>query len=216
MKQEDRRNRSTEKLIKAYLELAAEQGVASITFDSIGERAGYSRGLAFQKFGSKDGLLEAVINYLHDEVDQARTDSHSENLCGLEAILLFCRIHLLRIDMGIEQKAYFVLMSSAVAEQSDVRNHFIRSHQRAESSLNVLFERGVKDGSIRKDTNTEQASIVVGTQIVGMSVQSLIGTDFDMVSACNEFSRQIIKAYGTEDYQGVKAEAEIKDGMIVK
>ena len=109
MKQEDRRNRSTKKLIKAYLELAAEQGVASITFDSIGERAGYSRGLAFQKFGSKDGLLEAVINHLHDEVEQAQHDAHSEDVTGIEALLLFCRIHLLSFNKGDELKAYFVL-----------------------------------------------------------------------------------------------------------
>lgn len=210
MKQEDRRNRSTKKLIKAYLELAAEQGVASITFDSIGERAGYSRGLAFQKFGSKDGLLEAVINHLHDEVEQAQHDAHSEDVTGIEALLLFCRIHLLSFNKGDELKAYFVLLSSAVAEQSDMRRHFVRSHIRSEETLKAIFKRGVKDGSIRPETNIEQAALLVGTQLVGISVQSLVKPDFDLTASCTELCGQIIRGYGTAAYQGLPVDVPLE------
>src|SRR6201996_7868448 len=42
-------------------------GVSAATFEAIARRGGYSRGLVGQRFGSKLGLIEAVIAYLHDE-----------------------------------------------------------------------------------------------------------------------------------------------------
>lgn len=201
MKQEDRRNLSTEKLIQAYLELAAEQGVASITFDSIGQRAGYSRGLAFQKFGSKDGLLEAVINYLHDEVERARVDAHSEDLSGIEALVLFCRIHLLTVGTGDALKAYFVLLSSAVAEQSDMRAHFVRSHERSEASLTAILTRGIEDGSVRSDIDIRQSALLIGTQLIGMTMQWLVQESYDLKEAFDSLRTQLIRAYGTPSVQ---------------
>lgn len=197
MKQEERRNRSTEKLIKAYLELAAEEGVASITFDTIGQRAGYSRGLAFQKFGSKEGLLEAVINYLHGEVTRARSEARSEAQSGLEALILFCRVHLLSVEKGNHLKAYFVLLSSSIAELSDMRAHFQRSHDRSEAELTAILHRGIEDGSIRDDIDVKQSALMIGTHLMGISTQSLIQPDFDLKAAFESLRQQTIRAYGT-------------------
>ena len=168
MKQEERRNRSTEKLIQAYLELAAEQGVASITFDSIGQRAGYSRGLAFQKFGSKDGLLEAVISYLHEEGDRIRAESHSAGDDGLTDLVLLCRHHLHALQNGYENKAYFVLLSSAIAERSDLRTQFEQSHARSEVIISGLIKQGQADGSIRTDIDPKQTALLVGTPALSL------------------------------------------------
>ena len=198
MKQAERRNQSTEKLIRAYLELAAEQGVASITFDAIGERAGYSRGLAFSKFGSKDGLLKAVINFLHEEVARARDEAHAEALSGLEALILFCSMHLTQEGENKELRAYFVLMSSAVAEQSDMAKHFIASHKRSEEALISIIERGKADGSVRTDINAKQTALLIGTQLIGISTQAIIDPDFDKQAIFEALRSQIADAYGTE------------------
>ena len=198
MKQADRRNQSTEKLIRAYLELAAEQGVSSITFDAIGERAGYSRGLAFSKFGSKDGLLEAVINFLHDEVARARDEAHAEALSGLEALILFCSMHLAPEGNNPELRAYFVLMSSAVAEQSDMAKYFVASHKRAEEALISIIGRGQADGSLRSDIDVRQTALLIGTQLIGISTQSIIDPDFDKQAIFEALRNQIVDAYGTD------------------
>jgi AcrR family transcriptional regulator len=48
-------------MIEAAIELIVERGVEKATLKDIGERAGYSRGLATYRFGSKAGLFRAVI-----------------------------------------------------------------------------------------------------------------------------------------------------------
>jgi AcrR family transcriptional regulator len=59
--QAERRAESEQQLLRAAAEIVVQEGVAAATFESIGRRAGYSRGLAAQKFGSKQGLVEALV-----------------------------------------------------------------------------------------------------------------------------------------------------------
>ena len=61
MTQAERRDRSERELIAAAIKVVAEQGVSAATFDMIGREAGFSRGLVTQRFGSKDGLIRALI-----------------------------------------------------------------------------------------------------------------------------------------------------------
>ena len=60
--QAERRDESQRRLLEAAAALIQERGMAAATFENIGVRAGYSRGLATQHFGSKQGLIEALID----------------------------------------------------------------------------------------------------------------------------------------------------------
>jgi AcrR family transcriptional regulator len=57
---------SDKALLAAAIELIAERGYERTTLALIGERAGYSRGLVTQRFGSKEKLLWAVIKQMLD------------------------------------------------------------------------------------------------------------------------------------------------------
>lgn len=180
MRQEERRKLSTKKLIKACLELADEFGMSAVTFEAIGQKAGYSRGLASQKFGSKAGLMRAVINQLHEEVARARADAHHEGMTGLEALEVFVHVHLNSLLKSSANRAYFVLFCSAIAEKSEMRELFAESHDRSKAELMELFSRGVEDGSVRKDIDVEQAALLTGSQLIGISTQSLADPNFDL------------------------------------
>jgi len=197
MKQSERRKQSSDKLINAYLELAAEEGVSALTFDKIGIRAGYSRNLAFHKFGSKSGLLDAVINHLHDSMEVVRQEADLETLSGLDALLLYCEIHFESLEELAEIRAYFVLMSEAIATLSDVRPLFAQSHVRSNTELRRLFTRGFDDGSLRKGVDIEMATMMITTQIIGMSSQYLIDPDFPLKAAAAELQSLVRNAYGS-------------------
>ena len=65
--QAERRTESERGLVQAAIAVVSEEGVSAATFEAIGRRGGYSRGLVGQRFGSKLGLIDAVIAYLHDD-----------------------------------------------------------------------------------------------------------------------------------------------------
>jgi len=167
-----------------------------MTFDMVGEEAGYSRNLAFQKFGSKSALLEAVIDHLHDLAERARHDAGLDRLDGLSAVQAFCDVQFSAHSDTQFMRAYSILLGSAVSELSETLLLFEREHKKIGGTLRQLFERGLADGSIRKDVNARKASIVVGTQLLGISVQSIVVNDFQPEEALAEFKAAIRRAYG--------------------
>jgi AcrR family transcriptional regulator len=52
-----------EKILHAALELFAQQGYAATPTSKIARKAGVSEGLIFRHFESKEGLLEAILDY---------------------------------------------------------------------------------------------------------------------------------------------------------
>ncbi|GAA3831338.1 MULTISPECIES: TetR/AcrR family transcriptional regulator [Amycolatopsis] len=52
-----------QKLFEATLRLATEKGLAGLTVDEIAAAAGVAKGTVYYNFGSKDGLIDALLRY---------------------------------------------------------------------------------------------------------------------------------------------------------
>ena len=178
--QTDRRQQSEQGLLKAAAELIVERGMAFATFENIGARAGYSRGLATQKFGSKQGLIEALIARLQSRLEIQLAAGDLEAASGLGAILAFIDIYLRTLAEDGELRAYFVLMAGAVAERSDIRDPFAAAHQDVKHRLSQLFLRGQADGSVRDGFDPDAAALMIGAQLFGLSMQRLLDPDLDL------------------------------------
>ena len=178
--QSDRRQLSESELLRAAAQLIAEQGTAAATFEAIGARAGYSRGLATQRFGSKQGLIEALIARLQARIEGLLDDRHLDDLNGLEAILAFVDIFLRNLAQDQEMRAYFVLMAGAVAEVSALRGPFAQAHKTVEVRLEALVLRGQEEGVIRTGLNADAAALMVGSLLLGLSTQLLVDPELDL------------------------------------
>ncbi|MFC4443953.1 TetR/AcrR family transcriptional regulator [Caulobacter henricii] len=176
----DRRQQSESELLRAAAELIVERGMAAATFENIGARAGYSRGLVTQRFGSKQGLIEALIARLQARLQHLLTDRQLESANGLEAILGFVDIYLRNLAEDGEMRAYFMMMSGAVAEISDLRGPFAAAHKDVEIRLETLFLRGQAEGVIRPGFNADSAALMVGALLLGLSTQKLVDPDLDL------------------------------------
>jgi AcrR family transcriptional regulator len=61
IRQTERTELSEQKLMEAAIELLVKTGIQNTTLQEVGLRAGYSRGLATHRFGSKAGLFAHVL-----------------------------------------------------------------------------------------------------------------------------------------------------------
>ena len=144
--QAERRDESERGLVKAAIAVVSEEGVSAATFEAIGQKGGYSRGLVGQRFGSKLGLIEAVIAYLHDEKETLATGPGIDSLPGLEALLTHVDLYLQRLsDLG-ELEAYFRLLAWAVADISAFRSAFAAAHDRVRERFEAWIMRGQAEG----------------------------------------------------------------------
>ncbi len=178
--QSDRRQQSESELLRAAAELIVERGMAAATFENIGARAGYSRGLVTQRFGSKQGLIEALIARLQVRLQDLLADRDRGSASGLEAVLGFVDIYLSNLRQDGETRAYFMLMAGAVAEVSDLRGPFAAAHKDVEVRLEALFLRGQADGSVRIGLNADAAALMVGALLLGLSTQMLVEPGLDL------------------------------------
>jgi len=58
--QHERREEAGRRILDSAMALVSEKGVAGMTLNEAGERAGYSRGLPAHHYGNKEGLLVAA------------------------------------------------------------------------------------------------------------------------------------------------------------
>lgn len=63
--------RNRELLIAAAQRLFAEHGVDAVSMDAVAQAAGVGKGTVFRRFGSRAGLLQALLD--HDEIELQRT-----------------------------------------------------------------------------------------------------------------------------------------------
>ncbi|MGZ5935823.1 MAG: TetR/AcrR family transcriptional regulator [Rhizomicrobium sp.] len=172
--QAERRNESERALVKAAITVVAREGVSAATFEAICRKAGYSRGLVTQRFGSKDGLIEMVINRLHERHEALLASAGIDSLPGFEAVLKYVDLYLRDLSADAEGRAYFMLLSSAVADATQVRAAFAAEHARVEHRLEALVLKGQREGDIRREIDADAAALMIGSLLLGLSMQVLV------------------------------------------
>jgi AcrR family transcriptional regulator len=172
--QAERREDSEQGLVRAAIAATAERGVSAATFETIGQRGGYSRSLVTRRFGSKQGLIDAVISYLHDRRRVLAAEHGLDQMSGLDALLADTDIYLRSLSEKGELKAYFMMLSAAVADASSLRLAFAASHEQVRTRLRDFVQKGQAEGCIRSDLDADAAALMVGSLQLGLSMQLLV------------------------------------------
>jgi AcrR family transcriptional regulator len=185
LKQQERTERSTNALLDAAADLIVEGGFAALTFAAIGERAGYSRGLVTARFGSKDGLVEALIDRIVTTWSHRNVLPRTRGKPGLVGIGTL--LDAIRRQAEIEPhglRVLYALVFEALGPDADLRRRFADFHATMRKDFARLIAKGLADGSVRPGTDpaAEAALIVAGLRGVGYQ-WLLDGDRFDIVEA---------------------------------
>ena len=177
--QAQRREESERRLLESAAEIIAAEGYLACTLERVGTGAGFSRGLASRKYGSKDGLIEAVIwhvsAHVHEQVDVAIAGK-ADPLDQLLA--LFDRfVELVLSDTAV--RAYFVLFSAMIANRLETRTVFDEVQERFGQRLHELIAAAQAQGSIPPRVPSQHAAFMVGCLLAGISVETVIGFERD-------------------------------------
>jgi AcrR family transcriptional regulator len=172
--QAERRDESERGVLQAAIAVVANKGVGAVTFDAVGRQGGFSRGLATQRFGSKQGLIVATIDHLRQRQEDLHRENRIDDLPGLDAVLAYVDLYLRDLSTNEEGRAYFMLLSSAVADASELRIVFAAAHTQVERRLEAWVLRGQSEGAIRREIDADAAALMIGSLLFGLSMQMLI------------------------------------------
>src|SRR6266540_2511459 len=91
--QAERRAASEERLLEAAATLVATRGTARASLGDIAAAAGCSRGLPTYLFGSKEGLLLALADYLVERFRSRLFEPAVDHRQGLPALLIWLQVY---------------------------------------------------------------------------------------------------------------------------
>ena len=178
--QAERRDQSERSLLKATIEVIASAGVGAVTFETLGRASGFSRGLATQRFGSKQKLIEAVLAQLHERQEEMLREHRLDERPGLEAVLTYLEVCLRNLEVHDESVAYIRLLSSAVADANELRGAFREVHDQVEARLMGWIAKGKAEGAIRADIDDRAAALMIGCTMFGVSMQRQVDPGADL------------------------------------
>jgi AcrR family transcriptional regulator len=168
---------SDKAMLDAAIDLILQRGTDGTTLLAIGEKAGYSRGLATYRFGSKAGLFDAVcksisrrwLSYLKSGVgSKVGVDA----MCvALDAFFQFIS------DFPRDARVLQILYCGAASPQSEYRQTSVNIHQRQRDDVAEWVRAGIREGSIRDDANPESVAAQYIAYISGMTYLWLINPE---------------------------------------
>lgn len=184
---------SDKAMLDAAIDLILERGTDGTTLQAIGEKAGYSRGLATYRFGSKAGLFDAVcksisrrwLSYLNNGVgNQVGIDA----MCvALDAFFQFIS------DFPRDARVLQILYCGAASPQSEYRQTSINIHQRQRDDVADWVRAGIQEGSIRSDANPDSVAAQYIAYISGMTYLWLINPESIDFRKANEYMKLHIR-----------------------
>lgn len=184
-KHEMRTARSGHLLLEAACEIVANEGMNALTLANVGERAGYSRGLVTARFGSKDGLIQAMVERLTAGWSESHVGPRIKDLSGLDSVLEHLReMRDQTAKLPSRVLALQVLLFDALNPASPARPPCTEY----DLSLTNAFERGVRagivDGTIRADADPRREAAWLLEGIRGIGFHWLLTPDsYDAVAA---------------------------------
>lgn len=166
----------------AAAELIAAEGFGAASFARIAARAGYSRGLAGQKFGSKDALVRAVINLVAARVEALFQARVARAQTPVDEVITFVDSFLGHLESDRLVRSYFIMMAAAIANRLPIAQAFVEAHDGVKARLREMVARGQASGQISASLDADATALSIGALLLGISVQLLLDPDLDMTA----------------------------------
>jgi AcrR family transcriptional regulator len=175
--QAERTALSDGRMHEAAIELICESGTHRTTLKEIGERAGYSRGLASNRFGSKEALFATLIHDFNARW-AVELERHLAGRTGLSAIVAALEsVEDFLVEQSQYMKAMYILWYEAIGSHSDVRAKLSEHHHAYRRDVRRWVEEGIAERSIRPHLDADRFAVQFCSFIFGTIYQWLVSPD---------------------------------------
>jgi TetR/AcrR family acrAB operon transcriptional repressor len=171
-----------ERLIEAATQLFADRGYRDTSVQAIGAAAGISRGSIFWHFGSKEGLLLAVVERAFAEWESEVLVPDVGDAVGVEAIRRALDAHrrFLVDDSAKAIRLLFVLMFEALGPRPEHAQRFVDLHAHLRTLGGAWLAEGQKRGDVRDDVDPVAATTILVGTMGGVAYQYLLDPSLDL------------------------------------
>lgn len=175
--QAERTALSDARMLDATVQLIDERGTHNTTLKEVGERAGYSRGLASSRFGSKEALFFELLDQFN-----RRWKEESANAVGLRHGLAAFRAANNGLVAFFRAEAKFIRVMYMVAYEMVGSSELMRTqlagqHEAYRHGIARWIREGVADGEALRGIDPDRIAIQYVAGVFGIIYQWLVSPD---------------------------------------
>ena len=165
---------SDARMLDAAVALICERGAAGTTLKDVGERAGYSRGLASYRFRSKSGLFAFMIRSIGESwLRELRRAVQDE--VGINAIAQATDAHFRIVVEGSDHiRAFYMLWFDSIGPDAELKHVVANIHERRRRDVVVWIEQGIAAGMIAPEVDIAGTAEQFCASIIGIVYQWLV------------------------------------------
>jgi AcrR family transcriptional regulator len=197
--QEIRRTEAERRLVAAAAEMVGEVGPSRVTLANVGERAGYSRGLATHHFGSKGALMQRVVEAVTHQFREAVFDRGQPEDAVTELRTLVGIYFDVVTDLQSVNRARLALWADAVANpDAETRSRMVAADREFRDEIEKRIEQAAAAGEIPRTVHPHGLATVIIAMLRGVALQSLIDDHVDLDAARSEVEALLIHRLQSE------------------
>ena len=170
--QAERSATANRRVIRAAIRLIAGQGYTRTTLAQVGKEAGYTGGLVSHHFGSKEGLLRALVERAAGRFYQDQLLAATRDKSGLDALCASMDAYLDELVVREEyMRAIYVLMGEALGPVAEVNEVFADLNRGFRLSARAWIREGMEAEEIRSDLDADAEAAVFVGMLRGVATQ---------------------------------------------
>jgi AcrR family transcriptional regulator len=168
---------SDARMAEAAVALICERGAAATTLKDVGVRAGYSRGLAGNRFGNKSGLWAFLVRTIGEEW-RAELELAMDGTEGLDTIHAAVDAHSRFLLESSERiRAFYILWFDSVGPDAELKEVIAGVHARRRADVAAWIQAGIAAGSIAADADVAGVAEQFCAAIIGIVYEWLVSPD---------------------------------------
>lgn len=146
--QAERKALSDTRMFDAAMHLISRSGANHTTLKDICELAGYSRGLANYRFGSKNKFLEALLKHFN-QVWEAHLDDFVKPHKGIDAILAANKaLESFLMDRADDMRTGYTIWYEHIGCDNSIRDKLQVNHQTYRRDISNWVQEAIKEGEV--------------------------------------------------------------------
>lgn len=176
-------------MVDAAVALINELGISGTTLRAVGERAGYSRGLATYQYGSKTGLVRAVIKTL-SALWLERLHSAMDDRTALDGLCRVIDAHYRFIqEMPAQFRTLTILAFASIDPGSGIQTRIAEVQAKQRRSVADLVRQGQATGQVNGRVDADRFAEQFLATISGIGLQWMVNPDVALLPMHEEFKR---------------------------
>jgi AcrR family transcriptional regulator len=187
MTQAERAALSDSRMFNATTLLIHEHGTHNTTLRDVGEKAGYSRGLASARFGSKEDLFRELMSVF----DQRWSEEYRAYIADRTGIAAFrasidAIVHFVTSNSDYV-RAMFILRYEMIGSSDAMRARLAAQHEIYQHDVERWIRQAIEDGGIKPGTSPERIAMQYCCFYFGIMYQWLVNPGTDVQRAAYDY-----------------------------